>query len=379
MIVTGSRGEYGYIKPIIHKLTMDKDLSFEIVATNMHLLPEFGLSESELIKDGIPIHYRIYNTIAGYNTVTMTKSLGLFLIQFPEIVLQSRPDIILISGDRGEMLMAAIAGAHMNTLVAHIQAGEVTGNVDGNIRHAITKLSHVHFASNVDAYDRVIKMGEQDFRVFNVGAPLVDDIVSYIERDDLPNVRDIYNLDRNKKIVLLVWHPVTEEFEMVYQYSAAVMSAINDLSVDEFQIIVIAPNSDAGCLSVRNALKQKTQLNYRIFDNLPRSEYISFMRESSIIVGNSSSGIMEAPSLKIPCVNIGNRQKGRMQGSNVINSGYERKEIYNAIIQALDPSFKSSIQSLNNPYGDGRSAERIIEVLKNIDINESLVNKRMAY
>lgn len=378
MIVTGSRGEYGYVRPILHKLRNHPDLVFDLVVTNMHLLPEFGFSEEEITKDGFAINYRLYNTLAGYNTLTMSKSLGLFLLQFPEIVSHSKPDIILISGDRGEMLMSAIVGSHMNTVVAHIQAGEVTGNIDGSVRHAITKLSHIHFASNSDAKKRVLMMGEQDFRVFNVGAPLVDDIVGYIEKNKLPDIRDIYNLDTDKKIILFVLHPVTEEYEMVYQNSLSVIEAINRLP-NNYQVIVVSPNSDAGCLFVKNALKNKMRANYKTFDNLPRIEYISFMNSASLIIGNSSSGIMEAPSLKIPCINIGNRQNGRMQAKNVINADYNSDQIFDAMLKAFSREFVDSLSDCENPYGDGKSSERIITILREIDITETLINKKITY
>ena len=166
LFITGSRGEYGYIKPIIKEIQKNNDFTFDILVTNMHLIPSFGNTLEEFEKDNIPVKYKIYNTLDSYNKITTIKSLALFLLQLPEVIDDSKPDIILISGDRGEQLMGALASIHMNIPVAHIQAGELSGHIDGVIRHSITKLSTIHFSSNRDAYNRVIKLGEQKDNVF---------------------------------------------------------------------------------------------------------------------------------------------------------------------------------------------------------------------
>lgn len=374
LIITGSRGEYGYIRPIIRLIKQHECMSYETVVTNMHLLEDFGCSEEEFMKDGIDVTYRIYNTLSGYNTITMPKSLGLFLVQIPEVILQSRPDIVLISGDRGEMFMAAMAAAHMNIPVAHVQAGELSGNIDGHVRHAITKISHIHFASTQDAYDRVLRLGEEDFRVFLTGAPLVDELVdpNFVES----KVRDIYGINKDKGLILCVQHPVTEDYSSSFEDAHNLFTAVG--KIDDMEVVVILPNSDAGSNLVRKALSKFSD-RYKVFDNLPRSHYLGFMNSADIMVGNSSSGIMEAPTFKLPVVNVGRRQVGREQASNVINTGTEVDSISEGIRTATSSEMAERLKKCLNPYGDGQSSAGIVTILNDIDINDKLLNKRMSY
>jgi len=278
-----------------------------------------------------------------------------------------------VSGDRGEQLMAAIAAAHMNIPVAHIQAGEVSGNIDGSMRHAITKISHIHFASNKDAYERVIRLGEEPSRVHNVGAPLVDELTTEGFTD--PDIRSKYNIPEGK-LFLAVMHPVTEEFGTSYSFAETVLSAINEF---DSNVVLILPNSDAGSGEVRRAINANKKSNYHVFKNLSRSDYASLLKECDVMVGNSSSGIMEAPTFRKPVVNIGRRQEGRQQASNVINTPVNKDLIEKAIREALSEGFKKRLSTCVNPYGDGRSSERIIKILKDIRIDDKLLVKKITY
>ena len=177
-IIAGSRGEYGYFRPVIKEIEKNPRMDYGIIAANMHVLDSFGSSVEEIKKDGLKIHAEVFNTLDGYNHVTMVKSLSIFMMQLPELLRQMGADMILLAGDRGEQLIGAVAGSHMYIPVAHIQAGEVSGNIDGITRHAITKFAHIHFAANDDAAERVRKMGEETHRIFNVGAPILDELVS---------------------------------------------------------------------------------------------------------------------------------------------------------------------------------------------------------
>ena len=377
LLITGSRGEYGYIRPIIELIKEDENLEYEVLATNMHLLPKFGYSINEFKKDNIKVEHVLYNTLDGYNNVTMAKNLGLFLLQLPEIFDKSKPDVVLISGDRGEHLMAAIAASHLNIPVAHIQAGEISGNIDGVVRHAITKMSHIHFAANRDAYDRVKKLGEQEFRIFNTGAPLIDELLDHNDKL-VDNLRKKYNLPPNKNLFLIVNHSITEESDM----SAHQMEKILK-SVDKFDAIkvVVMPKADAGSLDIRKKLSMCNKRgDYKIFYNLTREEYLSFLKACDVMVGNSSSGLLEAPTFKKPVVNIGRRQKDRVAANNVIHvKKYDEKDICNAIEKSLSASFQKTLQEVRNPYGTEKASKKIIEILKNIDINKDLVNKKMSY
>ena len=212
LFVTGSRGEWGYIRPILRLIEKDPELEYELCVTNMHLLPNFGLSEEEIKNDGFEIKHRVFMSLDSYNHISQVKSLGIFLTSMADILASNDYDFIMLAGDRGEQLMGAIAGAYTYIPVGHIQAGEVSGNIDGAARHAIGKLAHVHFASNVDAEERLIKLAEEKFRVFNTGAPQVDEMVQtplldpeYFEKK--------YNFDITREFFLVVQHPVTEEYD----------------------------------------------------------------------------------------------------------------------------------------------------------------------
>lgn len=374
LFILGSRGEYGYVRPILQLLKKEKGMVFEVLLCNMHLLPEFGSTADEFIKDGISIDWKVFNTLDGYNLVTMTKSLGVFLTSIPEILEKSKPNLVLVSGDRGEQLMATIAATNMNIPVAHIQAGEVSGNIDGNVRHAITKLAHIHFCSSLDAYNRVLSLGEEDFRVFNVGAPLIDELISA----PIIDVRDKYNINKKSSLFLVVQHSTTETFDKAEEEMTQTLRAINKFDAE---VIVIMPNSDAGCEGIKKAINKYKTDRYTIFRNLPRYEYINFMRVATLIIGNSSSGIMESPTFKIPAINIGRRQEGRLRASNVINVDYNPSytHIKKAINIALSKEFRGNLKSVINPYGDGRSAEKILRILKDIKINDKLLLKKITY
>jgi len=341
----------------------------------MHLLDNFGSSISEIERDGFKISEAVHVTLDGYTNKTMVKSLGIFMISLPEIIERLKPDIILISGDRGEQLIGAIVGASMNIPVAHIQAGDVSGNIDGITRHAMTKFSHIHLVANQDAYDRVKKMGEEEFRIHITGAPGLDELLEerYTNKSTLINK---YQLDSSKKLILVVQHPVTEEVDESYKQMEETMKAIIKLNE---QCMVIYPNSDAGSGETTKSIINYVTDDIKIFKNLPREDYLGLMKISSILVGNSSSGIIEAPFFALPTINIGNRQSGRYQGNNIINVGHKSEEIYNAILKGISEDFRKTLKYGISPYGDGKSSTRIVDILKNVDINSKLRNKVITY
>lgn len=374
-IIAGSRGEYGYFRPVIREIIKRKNLDYAIVASNMHVLDSFGSSISEIEKDGFKIHASVFNTFDGYNHLTMTKSLAVFMIQLPEILKQMQADMILLAGDRGEQLIGAIAGAYMYIPTAHIQAGEVSGNIDGVTRHAISKFAHIHFASNKDAYDRVIKMGEEEFRVHNVGAPMLDELVSGL-KTPAEKVYKKFKLDKQRPVMLFVYHSVTEEIADLSRHMDEILKAVKTFP---HQIVVILNNSDAGSRLIREKITSHKTSSMNIYPNLPREDYVGLMNIADVIVGNSSSGIIEAPTFKLPAVNIGNRQKGRLQSTNVIDVGYDATSIKKAIIRAISKEFKNKVSKCKNPYGDGRSAKRIVDILESLPIDDRLLIKRITY
>ncbi|HER26352.1 MAG TPA: UDP-N-acetylglucosamine 2-epimerase (hydrolyzing) [Rhodospirillales bacterium] len=374
LFLNGSRGEWGYIRPII-KLCQKRGIDYSICATNMLLLPGYGNLAKEIQADGFRVDDEIYMALEGDNHVSMTKSLAVFMGSFVDVINRIKPTWIVLAGDRGEQTMAALAGAYMYTPVCHIQAGERSGNIDGVARHAIGKFAHLHLAANEDAAERLIKLGEQPFRVHMVGAPQLDELVTadYASADDLAAK---YGVAMDKPYFLVVQHPVTEEMDKIPEQVSAML---NGLAQFDHPKIWILPNNDAGGAMLRKELLQQRDGSIAIFDNLTRRDYLGFMRHCAAVIGNSSSGLLEAPTFKIGAVNIGRRQADRTAGSNVIDARDEAKSIAAAIGEVLSPAFQDKLQDCVNPYGDGKSSDRILNVLENTPIDESLLIKRLTY
>jgi GDP/UDP-N,N'-diacetylbacillosamine 2-epimerase (hydrolysing) len=374
-IIAGSRGEWGYYRPIIREIEKRPGLDYGLVVSNMHLLDRFGSSIDEIRKEGFKIDAVVHNTLDGYSRLTMVKSLSIFLLQLPEILQSMGADMVLIGGDRGEQLMAAITGAHLYLPVVHIQAGEVSGNIDDASRHAIAHFAHLHLASNKDAAERLHKMGEQDFRIHVVGAPQLDELIEG-KVTPKPELWKKLGLTENKPTIMVLQHSVTEEFERAGEYMTQTLRAADSFDA---QIIVVQNNSDAGSGLAAQAIVENRTPKMKVFPNLAREEYAGLMASVDVLVGNSSSGLLEAPSFKLPAVNIGNRQIGRLQGKNVINVPHETEAIRKGIAQALNPEFKASLADCANPYGDGKSAKRIADLLEQTPIDEGLLVKRLTY
>ncbi len=376
MILTGSRGEWGYIRPLLKLIDSRKDVEYRLVVTNMHLLPAYGNSYKEIENDGFKIHYKIHMYLEGDTHYTMAKSLGICLTSLPDIIENEKPDWLLLAGDRGEQLMGAIAASYTYTPVAHIQAGEVSGNIDGMARHAIGKLVHLHFASNEDAKNRLIKLGEQPFRVFNVGAPQLDELVDakYTSLEDLENK---FVLDLKNGFLLAVMHPVTEESSRAGEQAEIFIDSLNSFDLPK---ILILPNNDTGSSDIKKTINKYKKGKYYIFANLKREDYLGLLKHCSAIVGNSSSGLLEAPTFRTPAVNIGNRQFMRYRGNNVINVSWDKDAIVNAIKKATSKEFKQFlIENVDNPYGDGHSSERILNLLLTLNIDDKLLVKHLTY
>lgn len=376
MILTGSRGEWGYIRPIMKLAKERGDVKIILVVTNMHLLEAFGSSYKEIESDGFEIDYKIHMSLDGYNYYTHAKSLGVCLMGLPDILDKEKPDWLLLAGDRGEQLMGAIAAAYTYTPVAHIQAGELSGNIDGMTRHAIGKLVHIHFAANEDAATRLIKLGEEPFRVFNVGAPQIDEMVQ-AKFTGISELEDKFSVNLKDGYILAVMHPVTEEASKASEQAEIFIEALNYFKETK---IVILPNNDAGSNMVKEAILNCKKGEYHFYSNLKREDYLGLLKNSNCIVGNSSSGLLEAPTFKVPAVNIGRRQNLRFRGINVIDVEFDTKQVILAIKKAMSNEFKIYLEeNCENPYGDGHSSERILELLMNIEVDEKWLVKKLTY
>lgn len=376
-VIASSRATYGYKRKVIGLIRKSPKLKLQLIVTGMHLLKEYGLTVREIESDGFPIAARVDMMIGGDSPPAWAKSIGVEIEGLAQVFSMLNPDIVLTSGDRAEMFAAAVTAAYMNIPIAHIQAGDVSGHIDGSARHAITKLSHIHFPSCEDSAKRVERLGEEKWRIFNVGAPQLDAIMKdkkYSKKEMSTKLA----LDLNQPTILVIQHPVLVENDKAYSQMKETMKAIAELKL---QSIVLYPNIDASGQETIRAIQEFEHLPFiNTFHNLERSVFISLLKEVDVIAGNSSCGILEAPSFKLPAINIGDRQRGRMQACNVINADCEHKEIVKALKKALfDKRFRKRLETCVNPYGDGKSSERIVNVLEDIDINSRLLDKHITY
>jgi len=377
-IITGTRAEYGLLKPLMGKIKKSKDFSLQIIATGMHLSPAFGLSYKEIEKDGFKINAKIKITPNNDTLSAMAKSIGQGIIGITNALNKIKPDIVIILGDRSEALSATISAIYMNIIVAHIHGGDsAQGGIDEYARHAISKLAHIHFPATKKSAKRLIKMGENPWRVHIVGAPGLDSILK--EKLIPPTkIAKKYKLNLSKPILLVIQHPITTETENAGQQMKETMEAIKKF---RYQTIIIYPNSDAGSRKMIKIIKKYTKYPYiKTYKNLPHIDYLSLMKIADVMIGNSSSGIIESPSFHLPVVNIGSRQKGRECAKNLINVPHKKNAIQKAIQKALfDKKFKRQVLRCTNPYGKGKASDKIIKILRKVKIDKKLLQKKITY
>jgi len=367
-ILTERRADYSRFRPILRLIEKDPKLDYILVVTGAHLREEMGNTIDEIINDGFKIDYKIEMFLDNEEDsgASMVRSFSRVATQLTYILEDSKPDIILAGFDIGANMALTIAGAHMNIPVGHIQGGEVTGTIDESIRHAMTKFSHFHFASNEDAAARLIKMGEKKENVFNVGCPSIDAILE-IKNDE--QILKKYNL--KKDYFILIQHPVTTEIEQV---ETQIKETINALNKFNYQVLVILPNNDAGFSNIVRELKNS---NFLLVESLSLHDYVNLLKKSTLLIGNSSSGIHETSSFNIPTINIGSRQHGRLRPNNVIDVNHNTPQNVNPIKKGI--KIKNSDKTFVNPYGDGNSAKRIIKILKSIKLTKELIQKKITY
>ncbi|MCL0060261.1 UDP-N-acetylglucosamine 2-epimerase, partial [Dehalococcoidia bacterium] len=354
-VVTGARAEYGYLKPLMEKIEDHTELELSLYVTGMHLLKEYGNAIQEIERDGFKIAKTIDMDVKVNNTnFDMALSIGKGITGFANAFKEDNPDIVVVFADRIEPFAAATAATLMNIPVAHIEGGDVgLGDIDDNLRHAITKLAHLHFTSSNQSKERVLRLGEEEWRVFQVGALSLDTILNekVLSKDNLCKK---YNIP-DKPLILISYHPVTTEWrEAERQMKLVVESAVAVANEEDKEVVIIYPNAYPGGFQIIHAIKSSMQKskNIHVFENLPHLDYISLMAISSVFVGNSSSGIMESPSIGNPYVCIGTRQQGRERAKNVIDVGYRKDEIISGIKRALfDKEFLDAVKKCESPYG----------------------------
>lgn len=376
--ITGTRADYGLMRNALKEIDKVFDLSLIVVGT--HLLSEFGDTAEEIKKDGFKIAKKI-NTMSSSDTVGgMSKAFGLGVIKITDALENIKPDILLLLGDRGEALAGAISGAHLNIPIIHIHGGDQGddgAHIDDPIRHSITKFAHIHLPATKLSAKRIIKMGEEEWRVNVVGSPALDDISSqdfyskkYLEKK--------YNINFKKPLILTLQHPSSTQAGYAKIQMKETLDALKEVGENT---ILIYPNSDAGGRSMIKVIKGYENYNFlHTYKSLPRKDYLSLMKYASVMVGNSSSGTIDAPSFKLPVVNIGTRELVREHAGNKIFVSHKKNEIKKAIKKALfDKKFIERVQKCKSSYGDGYAGKRIVKILKNLKINNRLLEKHLTY
>ncbi len=376
-ILASSRATYGYKRRLIGLIHRSRKLELRLIVTGMHLLQQYGYSAGEIEADGYPISARVDMMIGGDTPTSWAKSIGVEIESMAQVFDMLKPDLLVVTGDRAEMFAAAATAAYMNIPIAHIQAGDVSGHIDGNARHAITKLSHIHLAACEDSAERVRKLGEEPWRVYNVGAPQLDELLHGHRLSKAQLGREL-KLDLSRPLALIIQHATLAEVDLAYDQMKETMRAVQQTKL---QCVAIYPNVDSGGMEVIRAIKEFEHLPYvHSVQNIERRVFLSLLNESSMLIGNSSCGILEAPSFKLPAINVGNRQRGRMQACNVINAEHDHKAIAAAIRKALtNKGYKRQLAQCVNPYGDGRSSERILKIIEDLKCDSHLLDKRITY
>jgi UDP-hydrolysing UDP-N-acetyl-D-glucosamine 2-epimerase len=374
-VVTVARSDYGIYLPVLRKIQADPELRLHLIVSGMHLAPEFGRTVEAIEADGFEIAERVEMLVASDTPEAVAKSMGLGLIGFAQTYARLHLDILLVLGDRFEMHAAALAALPFKIPVAHIHGGELTeGAIDDALRHSMTKLSHLHFVSTDEHARRVVQLGEEPWRVTVSGAPSLDNLQE-VKLLSVAELEAKFGLRLNQPPLLVTYHPVTLEHEQTEQQVKELLAALNSF---EAPIVLTAPNADTGGRIVTRMIGEyvDAHASAQLVDNLGTQAYFSLMAIASAMVGNSSSGIIEASTFKLPVVNIGNRQKGRVRGENVIDVGYRREEIIEGIEKALRPDFRASLSQMINPYGSGAASEKIVARLKEVPLDDHLLVKR---
>lgn len=378
-ILTATRAEYGLLKPIIIKLMGVSEFDVRVVVTGAHLLPEFGLTYKEIEDDGIKIDKKIEILLSSDTPASISKSMGLAMISFADYFEELMPDMLLVLGDRYETLAVSCVAMNQRIPIAHLYGGEITeGAVDESIRHAITKLSYLHFTSTEEYRNRVIQLGENPDRVFCVGAIGIENILNekLLNKEELENAID-FKLD--KPYAVVTFHPVTLENSSSEEQFQELLNACKHYK--DMMFIFTKANADTDGRIINRMIDSfvKENKNTVAFTSLGMQRYLSALKYCSMVIGNSSSGLLEAPSFGIPTINIGDRQKGRLQADSIINCEPILSEILDAIEKASSGEFLDKAKETMNPYGDGNTSVKVVNIVKKFTLENSINLKKQFF
>jgi UDP-N-acetylglucosamine 2-epimerase (non-hydrolysing)/GDP/UDP-N,N'-diacetylbacillosamine 2-epimerase (hydrolysing) len=373
-VITTSRADYGHLYWPLRDLSEHKQVDLKLVVIGSHLSPEFGYAVREIERDGFKIDARVECLLSSDSDVGMAKTIGMAMLSLADLFGQMRPDLLLLIADRYEILAPASVALALRIPIAHIEGGEISeGAIDDAVRNALTKMSHIHFTSTFGARERVIHMGEEEWRVHRAGAPSLD----HLRRQTLfarEQLESQLKINLRQPTILVAYHPVTILRDTVQEAEAlfAALAALPD------QILFCYPNADAGSRSLieRTKVFVASRQAAHVFVNLDPVTYWSLLKQVDLMAGNSSSGIMETASFALPTVNIGLRQRGRELADNVLEAAPEPESIVNSIRVAKSSEFRKSLEGMTNPYGDGCASEKILQVLTSVPLSEELLMKR---
>jgi UDP-hydrolysing UDP-N-acetyl-D-glucosamine 2-epimerase len=374
-VVTTSRADYSHLYWPLHDLACHSDVDLRLIVMGPHLSPEFGHTVRDIEKDGLQIAARIECLLSSDTDVGMAKTIGMATLSLADCLGQMRPDLILLIADRYEMLAPAAVALALRIPIAHIEGGEISeGAIDNTVRHTLTKLSHVHFTSTFQARDRVIAMGEEEWRVHRAGAPSLD----HPRRNTLltrEQLEALLQIDLTNPSAVVAYHPVTILRDTT-QEAEALFAALLEVPG---QILFSYPNTDAGSRELIQRTEQflAQRPDARVFVNLGALNYWSLLRYADLMIGNSSSGIMESPSFALPTVNVGIRQQGRERSPNILDAAPEKGDILAKVKIARSEEFRRPLDGMQNPYGDGHASEKIVSVLTSVPLGEQLLIKKM--
>jgi UDP-hydrolysing UDP-N-acetyl-D-glucosamine 2-epimerase len=388
-IYTGNRAEYGLQIPLLRAISKEPSLDYYLIVSGAHLDSNYGLTIQEIKNDGFTVHEKINVKSGSANLIATSNSIGEGIIKITKIIEKVKPDIFVIYADRYETFAAAIASSQTNTVTAHIEGGDITegGALDDSVRHAITKLSHIHFTTNEEASNRLLAMGEEEWRVHTVGYPGID-LINAKEYYAPEKIINEIPVDLNKPIIVFTQHSVSNKFKLVEKQLLPSLEAFDKLiNENDVQCILTYPNNDAGGENIYSVLRKYSlnKKNVMLYQSLGRKLYWGLLNLAKdpkyrvACVGNSSSGIKESPAFGCAAVNIGSRQLGRLRANNVIDTDYDKNTIYTAVKKCLfNDEFRNICRTCNNPYGIGDTGKKIVEVIKSININDKLLTKKMT-
>ena len=371
-VVTGTRAEYGLLYWLMKEIEADENLELQLIVTGMHLSPEFGLTYNEIEKD-FKIDKKIEILLSSDTAIGVSKSMGLAQISFSEAYEAFKPDVLVVLGDRYEIFSAAASAMIANIPIAHLHGGETTeGAFDESIRHSITKMSHLHFTATDEYRNRVIQLGEHPSRVFNVGGLGIDNIekLKLLSKEEFEASIDF---KLNKKNILVTFHPVTLENSTAKEQFQILIDVVDEL--EDTNIIFTKANSDTDGRIINKMIDEYVRKNSEksvVFSSLGQLRYLSALQFVDAVVGNSSSGLIEAPSFKTGTINIGDRQKGRIKARSIIDSRPNKEDIKTAFTQLYSVEFQETLKNLKNPYGEGGASQKIKEIIKHVSLKNIL-------